>query len=312
MDHPAWNQFIFEHGPLSGRFLQSWEWGEFQKAVGEDVRREEFVEDGETVGIAQWIDRTLPLFPGYSFCPKGPVGAWQPREFRQMFLRVEPFDSRLPAYARKTIDLSPAHTRITDLSVSEEDLLSSMHPKTRYNIRVAQKHGVKVQLESSDFESVWSLFEQTSSRGSFRLHGETYYRKMLESLRTSPCRAFLATASHGVNLLAANIMIDFGDTRTYLHGASSNEHRNFMGPYLLHWELMRDAKERGFTFYDWWGVAPLDAPKTHPWSGISRFKRGFPGVEYASPGTYDLILKPVSYGVYQLGRSLLRTVRHYV
>lgn len=135
---------------------------------------------------------------------------------------------------------------------------------------------------------------------------------MLESLKERSCHAFLATASYENHLLAANIMIDFGDTRTYLHGASSNEHRHFMAPYLLHWELMRDAKERGVRFYDWWGVAPLDAPDNHPWFGISRFKRGFPGVEYASPGTYDLVFKPRPYHLYQLGRLLIRIVHRYV
>ncbi|TAL50026.1 peptidoglycan bridge formation glycyltransferase FemA/FemB family protein [Patescibacteria group bacterium] len=315
MERTQWNQFVLEHGPRSGRFLQSWEWGEFQTAVGRDVRREELYRDGTCVGIAQWLDRSLPGWGRYSFCPKGPIVSL-PGEMvfsgdKKMFLRIEPSDSRSVAGARKTIDVSPAHTRITDVSMEEEDLLAAMHSKTRYNIRVAQKHGVKVQIESSDFESVWSLFEQTSSRGAFRLHGRTYYHRMLESLRTKTCRAFLATAYQENHLLAANIMVDFGDTRTYLHGASSNQYRNFMGPYLLHWELMRDAKERGFQFYDWWGVAPQNAPEDHPWVGISRFKRGFSGVEYASPGTYDLVLKPHAYSLYQLGRSLIRMVHHY-
>ncbi len=312
MDRTAWNQFVLEHGPHSGRFLQSWEWGEFQKVVGEIVLREEYVEEEETIGVAQWLDRQIPLFGSYSFCPKGPVGAWQPRAFRQMFLRVEPSDVGFSGELCKSIDLSPAHTRITDLSMSEDELLAGMHSKTRYNVRVAQKHHVEVHLAVQDFDTVWSLFEQTSTRGAFRLHQKSYYKKMMGVLAHGDCRAFLATASHDGVLLAANIMIDFGDTRTYLHGASSNQHRNLMGPYLLHWELMRDAKAHGVRFYDWWGVAPEDASEDHPWVGISRFKRGFPGVEYASPGTYDLVFQPFRYNLYQFSRSLVRFVRRYV
>ncbi len=342
MDHAAWNQFVLEHGPRSGRFLQSWEWGEFQRAIGETVRRERIQREGEPVGVGQWLDRSLPGAGKYSFCPKGPVGkkgrkGGQMAQMLQgrgrMFLRIEPDDAELVAEARKTIDVSPARTLITDLSRTQDDLLAAMHPKTRYNIRVAQKHGVEVRLESCDFESVWTLFKQTSSRGQFRLHRKLYYQQMIDSLATGECRAFLATASHEEKLLAANIMIDFGDTRTYLHGASSNQLRNFMGPYLLHWELIRDAKARGLKFYDWWGVAPFEGSppargsfdseltveegargggSTHPWAGISRFKRGFPGVEYASPGTYDLVLQPFRYQLYQVGRSLIRIVRRYV
>ena len=319
MDHNVWNQFVLEHGPRSGRFLQSWEWGEFQTAYGEAVRRQTFERAGATLGVAQWLDRRTTDFIHYAYCPKGPIfkkGAGGIEEVSGtkglMFLRVEPNESSLLSSCEKTIDLSPAHTRVTDLSVSEEELMEAMHQKTRYNMKLAQKHGVRVNLDETDFHRVWDLFEETSSRGAFRLHSKAYYHTMLESLRSGDCRAFLATASHEETFIAANIMIDFGDTRTYLHGASSTTHRNLMGPYLLHWELLRDAKERGLSFYDWWGVAPLVAPPSHPWAGISRFKRGFPGVEYASPGTYDLVLQPLRYDLYQLGRSLVRSVRRYV
>lgn len=319
MNRISWNQFVFEHGPRSGRFLQSWEWGEFQAAHGESVRRETFVQGGVTVGVAQWLDRRVSDFIQYALCQKGPVfkkGTTgldvHPKKRGMIFLRIEPDESSLLPLCEKSIDLSPAHTRITGLSATEDEWLAAMHPKTRYNVRVAQKHGVLVNLMETDFESVWHLFEHTSSRGDFRLHSRGYYKQMVESLKEGACRAFLATSSHGNVLLAANIMVDFGDTRTYVHGASSREHRNLMGSYVLHWELLRDAKERGFAFYDWWGVGPSDVPEDHPWSGISRFKRGFPGVEYAAPGTYDLVLKPVAYGLYQLGRSLTRIVRRYV
>ncbi|MCR4314356.1 MAG: peptidoglycan bridge formation glycyltransferase FemA/FemB family protein [Candidatus Uhrbacteria bacterium] len=320
MDRNSWNQFVLEHGPRSGRFLQSWEWGEFQQEVGEKVRREEMVDGGEVVGVAQWLDRRAIDVVQYAYCPKGPVlrkGTERTEGLKglrgKIFLRIEPDESSLLPLCVKSIDLSPAHTRITDLCATEDELLAGMHSKTRYNIRLAQKREVKVKMVSSDFEAVWKLFEQTSSRGQFRLHRRGYYEKMLALLLDGECRAFLATASHEGNLLAANVMIDFGDTRTYLHGASSNTYRSLMGPYLLHWELMRDAKARGFTSYDWWGVAPPEPSSIptspHPWTGLSRFKRGFPGVESVSPGTYDLVLKPFAYHLYQFGRSLVRAVR---
>lgn len=121
--------------------------------------------------------------------------------------------------------------------------------------------------------------------------------------------AFLAIAKHENDILATNIMIDFGDTRTYLHGASSNVKRNLMAPYLLHWELMKDAQSKGIKFYDWWGIAPIDAPADHPWAGISRFKRGFGGEEVEYPGTFDLVLHPIKYRFYQFIRSLRRRMK---
>jgi lipid II:glycine glycyltransferase (peptidoglycan interpeptide bridge formation enzyme) len=168
-----------------------------------------------------------------------------------------------------------------------------------------------INLEETHFEEAWRVFEQTASRDVFRLHPKAYYRRMIQakeierSRGREVCRAFLATASHEGEILAANVMIDFGDTRTYLHGASSNVKRNFMAPYLLHWELMKDAKSRGIAFYDWWGVAPIEADANHTWAGISRFKRGFGGEEISYPGTFDCVLRPWHYSIYHY----LRTVR---
>ena len=201
----------------------------------------------------------------------------------------------------KTRDLQPSHTLITNLEPSEKQLLANMHEKTRYNIRLAEKKGVQIEIGTATIDEVWRVFEMTSSRDEFRLHGKEYYRKMLQHTN-----AFLAVAKHDGEILAANILIDFGKTRSYLHGASSNVKRNFMAPYLLQWELMKDAKIHGMKSYDWWGVAPVHASSTHEWSGISRFKRGFGGEEVSYPGTFDVVLHPIKYKLYQFARMLRR------
>src|SRR6185503_9064521 len=132
------------------------------------------------------------------------------------------------------------------------ELLAAMHHKTRYNIRVAQKHGVEIRLNDT-LADAWTLFEETAKRDGFRLHERHYYESMVDRLRAGACRAFIATAVYNGRPIAVTGMIDYGGMRTYLHGASSNEERNVMAPYLLHWELMRDAKAKGLKGYDWWG-----------------------------------------------------------
>lgn len=309
MDKQAWNAFVLKHGPRSGSFLQSWQWGEFQKQAGEKVDRQTWTHDKEIVGVAQWLERELPLFGQYKFCPKGPISIKKidvADEAKDLFLRIEPSEKHLLTNAHKSIDLNPADTLITDLTKSEGELFAQMHSKTRYNIRLAKKHGVEVSFSNIQIDDVWQLFEQTASRGVFRLHPKTYYQKMVDTLSEEYCQAFFASASYQGEIVAANVMIDFGNTRTYLHGASSNTHRKVMAPYVLHWVLMQDAKEKGLTHYDWWGVAPVEAGKEHPWSGISRFKRGFGGEEVGSPGTYDVVLKPKMYWFYGIMRQVRR------
>ena len=349
LDQQTWDAFVLKHGPRSGRFLQSFAWGEFMKKVGEGeetVDRIAWMSDvGEgqappnIIAVAQVMQKTIPHFGTYAYVPRGPILA--PSSFEalpagrqgegggrgltdrspfvnmsdlsvnDMFVRVELATEHpshaLPSMRRgitRTENVQPAHTLITDLTISTDELLSNMHEKTRYNIRLAEKKGVKIEMSSATIDEVWPVFEATASRDAFRLHGKEYYRKMIES-----GVAFFAIAKHENDILAANIMIDFGDTRTYLHGASSNVKRNLMAPYLLHFELMKDAQSKGIKFYDWWGVAPLDAPANHTWAGISRFKRGFGGEEVSYPDAFDVVLKPMRYATYRFVRAMRRMMR---
>lgn len=323
----TWNHLVQKHGPISGQFLQSWQWGEFQKSVGEQVERwvwdeeqkNQTISDRRREGVALVIKKQILGFGQYAYCPRGPIligdfsNAFEQlsHEFRSdLFVRSDLPLHEKPHLKRlhKTIDQQPAMTRMTNVKIPEDELFASLHHKTRYNIRLADRHDVRVRFDMQDIERVWPLFAGTSKRGQFRLHEKEYYRKMLESLNTLECRAFLATAWFEDKPVAANIMIDFGNVRTYLHGASSYEHRSLMAPHILHWELLNNARQNGLTQYDWWGVAPEDQPH-HPWAGISRFKRSFVGDDIVYVGTYDLVKKPVVYAVYSLSRHALRFLR---
>lgn len=209
----------------------------------------------------------------------------------------------------KTIDLQPADTLITDLHLPRETRLAAMHAKSRYNLRLAERKGVEVDLSAAvAFDEVWPLFEITARRGKFSLHPKAYYQAMLSTLATGPCRAFLAVARFEGTIVAANLMIDEGKTRTYLHGASSDQHREVMAPYLLHSVLMEDAVAKGMVAYDWWGVSPEEAKKNHPWAGVTRFKLGFGGERVSYPGTFDAVIHPARYGLYILARRARRLV----
>jgi lipid II:glycine glycyltransferase (peptidoglycan interpeptide bridge formation enzyme) len=323
LDQQTWDTFVLKHGPRSGRFLQSFAWGEFLGKGGEGGRggkernvidRVAWVSDAnEVVAVAQVIQKTIPFFGTYAYVPRGPIGVISRTDVtdlaaQNLFIRIEfgtESNQKIPVLNGKKIHpIQPVHTLITDLAISTDERLARMHEKTRYNIRLAEKKGVKIEMQSATMDEVWSVFEATASRDAFRLHGKEYYRKMIES-----GVAFLAVAKHEDDILAANIMIDFGDTRTYLHGASSNVKRNLMAPYLLHWELMKDAQSKGITFYDWWGVAPIDAPANHPWAGISRFKRGFGGEDVSYSDAVDVVLKRGRYTLYQVLRKLRRGFR---
>src|SRR3989338_5647077 len=101
------------------------------------------------------------------------------------------------------------------------------------------------------------------------------------------------------NKIIAVVLVNFykpSQTATYLHGASSSEHREVMAPHLLYWRAIQEAKVRGFKSYDFWGI---DEAR---WPGLTRFKLGFGGEQVEYPASVDIIYRPVLYGLYYLAR----------
>jgi peptidoglycan pentaglycine glycine transferase (the first glycine) len=318
----AWDAFVAGNG---GSFLQSWDWGEFQIALGRNVER-----IAEADVACTMLTLPLPFGRRYAYCPRGPVlrKDADPKAIvtivdllksrmatKTDFLRFEP---EFPA-ARTDIAMTlqgtgfvrgpetqPAHTSIIDLTRAETELLAAMHQKTRYNIRVAERNGVKVRImrepARGDRDAFWQLLDETADRDGFSTHERQYYETMFDVLGAS---VSLAIAEHAGTAIAAALLIDFAGRRTYLHGASSSQQRNLMAPYLLHWEAMRQAKSAGMLSYDFWGVAPAESPD-HPWAGISRFKRGFGGEDVAYLGTWELPFHRFWYTVYRQAKRFRR------
>ncbi len=209
-------------------------------------------------------------------------------------------------------DIQPRRTLILNLEKSFDDLLGGMQPKTRYNIHLAERHGVEIRV-GNGFGEFLLLLKETARRDEFHLHPMAYYKKMAEFFTPpfSPpvsqseigggrrgLKIKLWAAKYKNQTIAANLIGYFGDTVTYLHGASSYNWRNLMAPHLLHWQVIKNAKIEGYKFYDFWGI---DETK---WPGVTRFKKGFGGEELNYPGTLDLPINKNLYKMYQLARKL--------
>ncbi len=297
--------------PNTHEFLQSWEWGEFQRAVGHEPIR--LLVEREYV---QAFVHSLPLGQKFVYIPRVDVGNWkiEMRNFFKkkgfLFVRVEPIEkiSNFKFQISNTRPRQPQHTLVLDLTQSEETLLKNMHSKTRYNIRLAEKKGVEIR-EGKDVDFFWQLNEETTGRDNFKSHDKTYYATMLEMKNTHQL-----TAWYDGKPIASQIYIGNEGVCTYLHGASSNEYRNVMAPYLLQWTSIQIAKKFGNTAYDFWGVA---APKeygtifhTYTWdeddplSTVTRYKAGFGGKGVSYPDAFEIPLKPLQYRLFQLVKKI--------
>jgi len=287
-------------------FLQSSAWLDFQKSLGRKV--------WQIKGV-NVIKHNLPFGRSYLYSPRlRPAerdfgGQARFEEFltkikkiakkeNAIFFKIEPEEVNerlLKKFGfKKSHDIQPRKTLILDITKSEQELLNQMHYKTRYNIGLAEKKGIKIKKDKKLFKDFWRLIQETTKRDRFRPHPKEYYQKMLEIPGVE-----LFVAIYKNKVMAANIVVFYEKTAIYLHGASDYHYRNLMAPHLLQWEQIKEAKKRGCIEYDFWGI---DEKK---WPGVTRFKRGFGGHEVTYPGAYDLVFQPIWYRIYKIARRIL-------
>lgn len=283
--------------------LQTTAWATFRKTMGIVVHT---LTDGSILTFHH-IPHT-PWTIGYF--PKGPYPtAWSINELKKigkqknaLFIQLEPnvISSRSIVHSSQ---LTPSHhplftkyTFVLDLTKSEDELMKHMHPKTRYNIKVAQKHNVVIQ-EDNRIDQYLMLSKETTNRQRFFAHNETYQRTMWQIMHKSGL-AYMFTATYKEKILASWIIFALGDTIYYPYGASSTNNREVMAPTLMLWEIAKWGKRMGYKKFDLWGALGPNPNQQDPFYGFHRFKQGFHPelIEYV--GSYDLILKPFLYTLY--------------
>jgi peptidoglycan pentaglycine glycine transferase (the first glycine) len=198
--------------------------------------------------------------------------------------------------------IHPEATRIIDLTKTEEEILSQMHQKGRYNIRVAEKSNVIIRHGTEeDVHAFYQLLTGTGNRDGFKVHPESQYRRFLTSLEGS----FLLIAEHEKKPVSGLLGVIWNGVGMYYYGASSYEDRALMAPYLLQWEAMRLCKAAGCKEYDLLGISPPDAVSQDSWSGISDFKRKFGGTVRTYPPEHMIVLRPIRKMLIDLKRKVL-------
>ncbi|MDP1845696.1 MAG: peptidoglycan bridge formation glycyltransferase FemA/FemB family protein [Candidatus Moranbacteria bacterium] len=333
--------FIQSNSP-DGGFLQSEQWSKFQEGWGRKTHNIFLGDDGgEFLAYANIISHTLPLVGNYFYVPRGPVVSEQrtvnnEQYFNKKFIifrdkllniakennagwvRVEPnsreglklIQENLPngiKMKKSSVDMQSKEILVMDISGSEEDMLARMKPKTRYNIRLAEKKGVKIynSREERYIDGFCRLVKITAERDKIKSHPEEYYRKMFEAIPDDTLRLYIA--EYEGKIIVANLVLFFGSTATYMHGASASVYRNVMAPYLLQWQQIKDAKKAGCMRYDFGGVKTGNAGGKS-WEGITKFKTGFaPEVETIQfPGCYDIVLNSNKHNLYRILQKVKR------
>jgi lipid II:glycine glycyltransferase (peptidoglycan interpeptide bridge formation enzyme) len=132
--------------------------------------------------------------------------------------------------------------------------------------------------------------DETAERDGFTQHDASYLEETFCWLERHDM-ARVRLAEHDGEVLAANMEVRYGDTVTYLYGASSSMHRQLMAPFALHWDAITEAQREGYRWYDFWGANPASKASffyKKSWEGITRFKSGWGAEHIHLPGTWDL------------------------
>lgn len=318
-----WNENV--HHPL-----QTWEWGEFRREMGVAVDRM-VIGDGNAKTYLQVGYHPLPYTPfTVGYAPRGPVitpgmigqivtGALNRRAF-SVLLEPDVFKENQPELSdprlqRAHRELFTRFSFVLDLKRSEDAIMSAMHPKTRYNIRLATKKGVTVSEDNSPaaFSAYLTLSRETTRRQGFYAHNDRYHRLMWQHL-SPPGIARLFVARMDDEIIAAWIVFVWGKTIYYPYGASDRSHKNVMAPNLLLWEIARWAKTRQLESFDLWGALGPDPDTNDPWYGFHRFKEGYNPTLVEFTGSYDIVISPLTYRMYTVADrarwTILNALRH--
>lgn len=316
-DHKEeWEELVQKN--VASGFHQSFAWSKFKQAQNWETYKIGIFssKDGKLVGGCSVLEFLFSNGTSFLYIPEGPVLDysdedslfWQWRaletalhsiismtpEKQTTHLRIEPRTVEVPnwfltGYIKAPINLQPRHTQILNLEKFENDILAQMKPKGRYNIRLAQKKGVKIcEISFDKIESFYLLYKTTFERNKFEGKDLDFFHTYAKN-----CNEFskVFIAQVGKDILASAIVVYWGNRATYFYGASSNKMREFMAPYALHWHITSDAKKKGYKEYDFWGIAKDENDESHDWHGITKFKKQFGGEQLNFIGAHDYVVQ---------------------
>lgn len=307
-------------------FLHSWGWGEFNVKMGSKIWRLGAYSDNNLIATAL-IFKVSARRGTFLFIPHGPVflGELPTKDKRDIlellliylsdiikeekasFVRISPILSKNEVndaifidlgFRKAPIHMHPEVTWELDLTPSEDKILAGMRKTTRYLIKQAEKNPdieIVKSTNPDDLKLFWPVYLKTAKRHHFTVFSERYLRAEMESfLDNNNIVIFLG--KYKGEVISAAIFVIWQNMCFYHHSGSLTKFNKIPASYLLQWNAIKEAKNRGCKIYNFWGIAPdikidQDVKRSkHPWAGLSLFKMGFGGYRKDYISTQDLIV----------------------
>lgn len=315
-----WKHFVLRQ-PYT-LFVQSPSYGEFYEKMGEQSWMFGIYEADKLIG-GSLVVSTHAKRGNFLYLPYGPVfGEHILADKEKLRTALKAFVDFLKGFAKKQhydfIRLSPfldetkqtkqlfqsmglrdapmhmlaETTWMLDITPSQDKLLSTMGKNHRNLIRRCMREGVRIEMKT-DTEALKrfnDMHDTVAKRHSFHRFSPKYIANEFQAfVGVGECVIFEAYLPDG-RLDSSSIIIFFGGMANYRHSASLNLNKKLPTSYLIQWEVIKEAKKRGFVWYNLWGIAPQQTPKDHPFRGITHFKRGFGGFQKDLLHCHDVFL----------------------
>lgn len=309
-----WEKFVDDFAPHT--FLQTWQWKLSQEIMGSKTFALGIFKREVLVGVA-FVYKIKARRGSYLFCPHGPLiekdfeAAFEEffgylkklaKKEKVDFIRICPLEIETEEknifFKKMGFIGSPMHSHpelswMLNLEPEEKILLSNMKKRTRYSITKAVKDGVEVVISDSieNIDEFYDVYTETAKRQIFVPFSKDYIKKEFE-IFSKENKILLFFAKCKGEIIATAMVIYSNGSGYYHHGASTRKHSSIPASEFLQWNAILEAKKRGMKLYNFWGISDDDNPN-HPWTGITRFKKGFGGFDerYVHSQDYPVTLK---------------------
>jgi len=300
-------------------FLQSWNWGEFQKSLGNKIWRFGIYENPQLISVALAIKHSAKR-GSFLLVPHGPVINNQDprynnqilktlseklkilaREEKADFIRVSPILERTEennklfkelGFRLRPLYTHPESSWKLNIQPDENQLLAGMRKTTRYLIRQAERDKDLEIFQSFSIEDIDKFNQmhlEVVKNQKFIPFSLEYFRKEFTSFSIDNQIA-LFFAKYKEEIVAASYGIFWSEMGFYHHAALLPEYKKIPAAYLLQWQVIKEAKKKGCRIYDFWGYSDPVKNPNHPYSGPTLFKMGFGGYKDEYVKTQDLIV----------------------
>jgi lipid II:glycine glycyltransferase (peptidoglycan interpeptide bridge formation enzyme) len=329
-DKQIWEEF--NQRRANGYFLQSWDWGEFQeKHLNRNIFRLGVFNDEDYLKAIALVIVEEGRLGKFLYIPRGPITDWnnfkESKEVLErikqhfadsgyMLLKIDPAivkdnDKVIKMFKDQDFKTSPMPIQVEypwmlDIEGrSDEELFEwmkehGMRKKVPNYIRGAERKGVEIKIAQNidDVKIFTKMLMEMGKAIDIDFGTEEYYinlyKHMPENLK------ILLGYYKDKPVVSAGVMM-YNNEASYLYGASTPDIGNSNASYLLQWEAIKNAREKGVKRYNFWGVLTgKDYNKASPAYGYSYFKRSFGGYIEPMILPQEFVYDTLKYPLYKL------------